>query len=175
MFSMRSEFKENPNFTLVFTFIVSGAVLAYMLRICERPLSNASGQNFNYLFTALWNIVVTMTTVGYGEFWPKTYFGWIIGSFICFWGCLLVSLFVVSISEALAFTAPQNNAYILIQRMLYRESLKKYASNVVSKLYKWKRLEYVGIKQKRIIKLPKRWEPNRLTSSTWKDSLKRNH
>jgi len=43
LFSLRSEFKERPNTTLLGTFLLSGAVLAYMLRICERPLSEASG------------------------------------------------------------------------------------------------------------------------------------
>ena len=61
-----------------------------------------------------------MTTVGYGDVFPKSYGGRIMGTFICLWGVLLVSLFVVTISEALEFSQPQNNAYTLLQRLLFK-------------------------------------------------------
>ena len=73
-----------------------------------------SGHNFNYFSTSIWNVVVTMTTVGYGDVFPKSYFGRLLGTFICLWGVLLVSLFVVTISEALEFSAPQRNSYLLL-------------------------------------------------------------
>ena len=140
-----------------------------MLRICERPLSEASGQNFNDYFLALWNIVVTMTTVGYGDVFPKTNIGRLIGSFICFWGCILVSLFVVSISEALEFTSPQQNAYTLIKRMLYRDGLKKYAANAVSTMWKYKRLEIASLQAKKLMRSKK----EKKKFATWQKHMKR--
>ena len=79
MFSVRGEFKQNPNFTLIATMFISGFIMAYMLRIFERPLSEVSGQNFNRIDTAMWNIIVTMTTVGYGDTYPKTTGGRLLG------------------------------------------------------------------------------------------------
>jgi len=118
---------------------------------------------------ALWNIVVTMTTVGYGDVYPKTNIGRLIGSFICFWGCILVSLFVVSISEALEFTSPQQNAFDLIKRMLYRDSLKKYAANAVSTMWKYKRLEIASLQAKRIVRTKKEKKKH----SNWMKHMKR--
>jgi hypothetical protein len=85
-----------------------------MLRVFERPLSEVSEHNFDKFVTAMWNIVVTMTTVGYGDVYPKSYGGRMLGTGICLWGVLLVSLFVVTISEALEFSSPQRNSYLLL-------------------------------------------------------------
>ena len=79
-----------------------------------------------------------MTTVGYGDVFPKSYGGRIMGTFICLWGVLLVSLFVVTISEALEFSQPQNNAYTLLQRLLFKHSLKKEAAITICAMYKYK-------------------------------------
>lgn len=44
-----------------------------------------------------------MTTVGYGDFYPKTNMGRLVGIVIAFWGVFIVSLFVVSLSTMLDF------------------------------------------------------------------------
>ena len=79
-----------------------------------------------------------MTTVGYGDVYPKSYGGRIMGTFICLWGVLLVSLFVVTISDALEFSRPQKNAYMLLQRLMFRMNLIQEAATSISKMYKYK-------------------------------------
>ena len=120
--------------------MLSSFILAYMLRIFERPLSEVSGQNFNYFWTAIWNVFITMTTVGYGDTFPKSYGGRILGTFIWVWGVLLVSLFVVTVTEALEFENSEKNSYMLIQRLKYRESLREAAAKVIARMYKLKLL-----------------------------------
>ena len=99
MFSVQGEFKQSPNKLLISTLIISVLIFGYNLRIFESPLSDVSGQRFDSYFTACWCTIVTMTTVGYGDVFPKTTFGRLVGVCICLWGVLLVSLFVVSISD----------------------------------------------------------------------------
>ena len=131
MFIVKGEFKQSPNLILILTLIISVLIFGYNLRIFEGPLSDVSGQNFNNYQTACWCTIVTMTTVGYGDVYPKTTFGRMVGIWICLWGVLLVSLFVVSISDALKLNAPQNSAFNLIQRLLNRENLKDEAAGAI--------------------------------------------
>ena len=70
-------------------------------------MAEASGYRFDKFATCMWNIVVTMTTVGYGDVIPVSYGGRTLGAFICLWGVLLESLMVATISEFLEFTDPQ--------------------------------------------------------------------
>jgi len=44
-----------------------------------------------------WLIVVTMTTVGFGDFYAKTYLGRLVSSLACIYGTFLVSLMVVTL------------------------------------------------------------------------------
>eukprot|EP00345_Euplotes_harpa_P015353 CAMPEP_0168336372 /NCGR_PEP_ID=MMETSP0213-20121227/11502_1 /TAXON_ID=151035 /ORGANISM="Euplotes harpa, Strain FSP1.4" /LENGTH=169 /DNA_ID=CAMNT_0008341551 /DNA_START=115 /DNA_END=622 /DNA_ORIENTATION=+ len=79
-----------------------------------------------------------MTTVGYGDAFPKTMFGRLIGICVCLWGVLLVSLFVVSISDALEFNVPQKNAFNLIHRIIFRDQLKDQAAGAIISRYRIK-------------------------------------
>jgi len=110
-----------------------------MLRIYERPLSEVSGQKFNKYATALWNIIVTMSTVGYGDVYPKTILGRILGAFICIWGVVVESMMVVTLSEGLEFSNPQKNSYTLLQRLFYRDDLQIRAVRALRSMFLYKR------------------------------------
>lgn len=105
---MKSEFKEKPNSTLVTLFTFFLFVFAYLERILERPNSFYTDplQDFNNYFNSVWFIIITFCTVGYGEYWAKSILGKLFGFIVMFSGCILTSLFVVSLTQALMFTKP---------------------------------------------------------------------
>jgi hypothetical protein len=69
---------------LLLAFILSTTcillLLAEYLRVSERPYIDISQKNFDSYFNALWCLLVSMTSVGYGDFYPTTY----IGRIVCF-------------------------------------------------------------------------------------------
>ena len=65
-------------------FLVLGALAAYFLLLClliaaETSAPEDAGASITSLGQALWYSLVTMTTVGYGDAYPVTFFGRIIG------------------------------------------------------------------------------------------------
>jgi hypothetical protein len=88
------------------------------------------------MINAIWNAIITMTTVGYGDFFPKTMFGRITGFLICFWGVFIVSIFVVTLSNKISFDENEERTYALLQRLRIKEKLKVDATFVLSASFK---------------------------------------
>lgn len=125
--------------------------MGYCLRMFERTLSQASGQDYGLMSNTIWNVLVTMTTVGYGDYYPKTNMGRVVGIIIAFWGVFIVSLFVVSLSNMFEFdqgelkvSPTQNNdrlkAFTLNERLQAKEDLRVEAANVLGSAYKQRRV-----------------------------------
>lgn len=61
----------------------------------------------------MWLIMVTMTTVGYGDITPITIGGRIIGVIICIWGMFLTSFFTVTLTNYLEFQPGQSKVSLI--------------------------------------------------------------
>jgi voltage-gated potassium channel len=77
--------------------VLNGAVIVYLL---ER---HAPGSNIHTLGNAVWWSIVTVTTVGYGDFYPVTTWGRITACFVMATG--LLTLAVVTAQVASSFVA----------------------------------------------------------------------
>jgi len=55
-----------------------------------------------------------MSTVGYGDLYPKSYGGRLVGIVVCIWGIFLASFFTVTLTNFLTFTPAENKAYMLL-------------------------------------------------------------
>ena len=82
------------------------------------------------MINCMWNVIITLTSVGYGELYPKTFYGRIVGIIICFWGVFIVSFFVVTLTGMLSFNAAEKKAYDLLLRLYYKHEMKKQAVSV---------------------------------------------
>lgn len=110
-FAIKSILAERPFDLIAFTSILCILMGAFALRIFERPLVKESGMDFSSYSNSVWCVVVTMTTVGYGDYFPVTIAGRIIGFAVCLWGIVSISLFVASTEIMLKFTQSEENSY----------------------------------------------------------------
>ena len=72
----------------------------------------------------MWNVLITMTTVGYGDIFPQSHCGKAVMIITAFWGVFYVSLFVVSLQNLLNFDSSQAKAFNLLQRLVAKEELR---------------------------------------------------
>ena len=110
-FAVKSILAEKPFNLIAFTSILCILMGAFALRIFERPLSKESEMDFSSYSNTVWCVVVTMTTVGYGDYYPVTIAGRMIGFVVCIWGIVSISLFVASTDIMLRFTQSEENSY----------------------------------------------------------------
>ena len=69
----------------------------------------------------MWNMVITMTTIGYGDFSAASHMGRVIAIIIAFWGTFYVSLFVVALTNILDFDSPEQKSFMLLSRLDAKE------------------------------------------------------
>lgn len=104
MYSIKAFKNDRPYTFIVASLVIPLIVCGYALRMFERPMIPISKQDFNDLGNCLWCVLITMTTVGYGDFYPISNFGRMIGILACLWGVFIVSIFVVTLTNLLEFT-----------------------------------------------------------------------
>ena len=135
MFAIKAIMKHMPYTFISLSLVLTIYLFGYQLKVFEGPLSEISSQNFNLLSNAMWNVIITLTTTGYGEFYPKSNLGRFVGLIICFWGTFMVSFFVVTVNNMLTFTPSEEKSYTLLLRLHFKEELKLYAVNVLSSTF----------------------------------------
>eukprot|EP00347_Sterkiella_histriomuscorum_P005684 403355659 len=101
----------NPGVTVICSLFSTVFVLAYILRIFEIQYYRAIGQiDFDDYFQSIWLIVITITTVGYGDIVAFSFFGRFMIMITAFWGAFLISLLIVSVGNIFQLTRNQRKA-----------------------------------------------------------------
>lgn len=126
-----------------FSLLISILGFAYAIRICERPLTDITNdQNFGMLSGAIWNAVVTMTTVGYGDMYPRTIPGRVLAFFLCFWGVFNISIMVVSITNLVTLTNLELKSMNMYISLIASSQLEDKASKVISSFLRFRQRLY---------------------------------
>jgi len=129
LFVLKSLFKERPFMTLGVSMCLSITIFGMATRTFERPYNDDNGHkmDFDYVWNAMWMIVITMTTVGYGDFYPQTHMGRFVVVIACFCGVFLVSMMVVTLTESSEFSKSERRAYEILSRLKAKDESKHYA------------------------------------------------
>ncbi|MFV0379925.1 MAG: DUF1653 domain-containing protein [Anaerorhabdus sp.] len=86
---------------VISTLIIISAVIMFNLEASSQP------EKFKSIFDALWLVIATITTVGYGDIYPITFFGKILGIIIAILGIAIIAIPTGIISSG--FIELQNN------------------------------------------------------------------
>ena len=81
-----------------------------------------------------WLVIVTMSTVGYGDITPKTIPGRFFAFLLSVWGVFLISLVVLLFFDLIQLTDSELMALKVYDRMNCREEMRKEAAAVIGKI-----------------------------------------
>jgi voltage-gated potassium channel Kch len=112
MFAIKSLLKTIPLSSSMMLLVSNIIIFAYAIRICERPLDRL-GPSFyfeNY-GDSLWMLVLTVTTVGYGDYFPRTELGRLLTLITCLIGLANVSLMVFNITNVLTLSDSEKKVF----------------------------------------------------------------
>lgn len=109
LFALKSMMMDQPAKFISVVFFSAVLIFAEALRICEAPLIRVHDKNSVDSFQdALWMVVVTSMTVGYGDLVPQTTPGRILMFFCAMFGVILVGLLVVTVENSLKMSNVQS-------------------------------------------------------------------
>ena len=101
-FTLKCFFVLHPERTFLFIFVSSVLIISYITRIFELPYKREGPYttgNLDNFTNAIWLVIMTITTVGYGDVTPHTNEGKAMACVAALWGAFLVSLLVVTASN----------------------------------------------------------------------------
>lgn len=131
-FVFKCQSKEHPIITVGVLILLSAVWGGYLIQITERPYQYISGKDWDYIWNGMWCAIVTMTTVGYGDFTPKTLLGRIVTVLISIWGNFLTSIMVIALFKITRLDSKQNRA---LRKIKEKERKKQLISLAQSTIY----------------------------------------
>lgn len=130
-FAVRALLKYKAIFMVGLSIGISSFFFALLVRTFERD--GNSKFDFKVIWNCLWCVIVTMATIGYGDIYPVTMFGRLVIIIACFWGILLLSMFVVTLNNITQLTKEENFAFEeIIRKDKIKKHLKKDAEKIIS-------------------------------------------
>lgn len=137
--TLKCMIKTGPLSTVIFMLVSGVCIGGFCLRIFEKPyMDGTSNGGFDNLGNCMWFIMVTMTTIGFGEFYPVSVPGRLIGVLACGWGVLVVSLMMYGATNLLMFDPGQEKSFALHLRLKFKEKFKILAAYVLRDAFRFK-------------------------------------
>lgn len=141
-FAIKAEMKKRPFYILSTCLILMMIIFGFATRAFEYGVFSGNeskrikGNNdLQNLASSFWFIIVTMTTVGYGDYVPKSHPGRFIGVLSSFLGMMLLSLIVVSLGSITEFTLEEKKAFSKLKKLMADDNLENKAANVVKEVF----------------------------------------
>lgn len=114
--------------------LVSVYIYAFSIRVFERELSEYTEKNFHSIFNSIWFVLVTMTTVGYGDYVSVTTEGRILTLLACISGSFFMSFTLLTLSNIITFSNEENNLHEILSRIKGNKIIKETAYKVIEEL-----------------------------------------
>lgn len=128
LYALKALLIEKPVALLVPLLLLSTLVLSLALRIYERNFeSDSIAQDYSYIWNAMWLVLLTMTTAGFGDFYPKTHPGRFIAALSAYWGIFLFSIIIITLTNFSHLNPAQQRSFNLIKRLQLRRQSKSFA------------------------------------------------
>lgn len=110
-FAFKSLVKTSPTFMITLLFMILLIFSSLVYRVLERPLDEFSREYNSDPFTPLWVIFETISTTGYGDLYPVTYFGRTVSVLAYLLGAIIFSLLILKLQDVTDLNSNQKQVF----------------------------------------------------------------
>ncbi|CAD8103744.1 unnamed protein product [Paramecium primaurelia] len=131
--------KDIPGFTLMGLFGAGMLLFGYSMEIAERALlrDESSFSNYN-VCNSLWVTLITIATVGYGDFYPTTDLGRLSMAVCVFWGVSNTSLFTAMLYSMLQAETSEQLVWALLEKASVSKVMRAFSQYLFVRIQKLK-------------------------------------
>lgn len=126
--------REMPIRFILTMFFFATIFFGYAYRIVEAPLIPVDNSvDLSSYFDCCWLVMLVMTTVGYGDVYPRTLPGRLITFLVVVYGAVVVSLMVNFVNQELQLSLGELKAYAVINRLELKKELRDKSAQIINK------------------------------------------
>lgn len=136
LFGVQCLMKTNPFLLVSLLLFFCLLIFGYALLIAESPLSRLEGSSFNLsnFGNAVWCMIITITTVGFGDYYPRSAMGRFVVVFSSIFGMSIVSMMVVTITNTLSLSTFEERAQTVLSKLVIKDKIRKSAAKILTGL-----------------------------------------
>ena len=145
LYAIKCKMQDKPLLLILIFMVTSVFICSFALHILEGPFDQSINEFTprDYV-NAVWCTLITMTTVGYGDYFPISHWGRLFGLTVCILGFIYVALLVVAITNMLVFTPVEEQSHLLLTRLGQKDKVEKTADKVIMLFVRYWVLKYQG-------------------------------
>lgn len=135
-YAFKCMFIAYPYRTFLLLFSIILFIGSYSSRIFEVNSFEESGINYINIWNSIWAGIINMFTIGYGDFYPTSIGGRIIGILICISASFLTSLTVSTFTNILTFDNQEIEIYNNLTRLILKSKEEAICGRLIYKYAK---------------------------------------
>lgn len=140
LFAIKCMMKTEPMRLVIGMMVFNIIIFGNAARICEAPLDRVESPLFpspllqHKFLNAIWESILTMTTVGFGDIYPRTFLGRGFIFLSAINGITIVSLMVLTVMNTFELAPLEKRAYIVTSKVSHRKSMQEAAVKIIQSL-----------------------------------------
>lgn len=98
-------------------------------------MKEITGMDYTRIVNCMWNVVIILSTCGYGDFFPVTFFGRLVGVIATMWGVFIASMVVVVVQDQLEHDPAEFKSFKMMKRLILKREVQENAIIVLQRAY----------------------------------------
>lgn len=131
LYSLKCKMTDSPFNSFLILFAIFWIFGTLTVRFFESSIEEITGLNFPVFWNSLWFTIITMTTVGFGDYYPNSTGGRVMSICSCLAAAFLISLSISTFSNLFEFERGEQEICNTINRITMKNNKEELSKKLI--------------------------------------------